>query len=77
MALKMPMGDDDGDEPKNPFKGLLGGEEPDGDEEGDDGEYPVTPEEIEAAGEVRKAIKSGSDEELAKSICMLVKLHGG
>lgn len=63
--------------PKNPFKGLLGGDEEEVDSEEEDGDYDVTPEEIEAAGEVRAAMKSGSDEDLAKAICMLVKLHGG
>lgn len=64
---------------KNPFAGILGdreGDGEDGDEDGDDDSYDVTPEEVEAAGQVRSAMKGGDDEALAKALCTLVDLHG-
>lgn len=73
--MAKPMMDEE-EAPKNPFKGLLGGDEEE-EAEGEDGDYSVTPEETEAAGEVRAALKTGSDEELAKALCMLMELHSG
>lgn len=49
----------------------------DDDESSSSGDYAVSEEEIQAAGEVRRALKGDDDEALAKALCALLDLHEG